>query len=764
MDDAGRTRFRQRWREKLDPARSGDAWQGRLDLRRRDGSPVAVLMTRAGMDIDDGRATVIVAVLASDVGDAPASDTRSALLASVLSSTGDAIFLKSMTGEILTWNEGAQHVYGYAPEEMIGSNVRRFVPEGYEEELRDIFRRVGDGEVIQGLETRRRRRDGSLVEVSLTISPVRDAEGAIVAISTIARDITRRRVAEAESVRAKHLLDAITAGVADGITVQEANGDLVYANEAAAKLAGVGSLEDFLHPPDGHIIDRFDLLDEAGNPLDLSDLPGRRVLHGQPGSEMVLQQVNRTTGERSWRRVRSEPVLHPDGSVQYAVNIFRDIGDIKRSQDELKESERRLHQEVREQHFLLEASRLLADSLEYEVTIRQIADLAVPAIADWVVVDILDEHGSLQPLAVSHADPQRVVWAEALRREQPPDLSAPRGPGAVVRTGEPELNTDLAPLIEEFVTDPEDLRLIEELELRSSMTVPLAVRGKAFGAITFVGAESGRHFDEDDLLLAEDLAARAALAIDNARIYQERDRIARALQQSLLPSEIPAIGGVEIATRYRATGKGNEVGGDFYDVLDLGADSWGLVIGDVCGKGPDAAAVMGVVRHMVRTAAVRINRPSEILTVTNEAVLAEAADDRFCSACFARINRRPDVATVRATVCSAGHPLPFVLRADGTLIEVGEPGTLIGLFEDMELQDVVVDLGSGDSLILMTDGVSDVAASDDASDARLRKVIGGAAGSSAEDIATTISDWVVEVHGEEPADDVAILVMRVLDV
>jgi serine phosphatase RsbU (regulator of sigma subunit) len=293
------------------------------------------------------------------------------------------------------------------------------------------------------------------------------------------------------------------------------------------------------------------------------------------------------------------------------------------------------------------------------------------------------------------------------------------------------------------------------------MIVPLLARGQTLGAMQFVWAESGRSYDEEDLHLAEDIAARAALALDNARLYGERDHIAQTLQQSLLPGPLPTIEGVRIAARYRAAGRGVEVGGDFYDVFDVGGGAYAFVIGDVCGKGPKAAALMGAARHTIRTAAIRERRPSEVLDTLNTALFQRLADQWFCTVTYVRVRRAAGGA--RLTISCGGHPLPAVVRADGTVEFVGRPGTLLGVFPDVELSDSAVDLRPGDSLVLYTDGVTDEQRDgEEFGLERLADVLRSTAGRAPDEVASAIEEAVVRFRPQEPSDDLAVLVARVV--
>src|SRR4029077_10540941 len=188
-----------------------------------------------------------------------------------------------------------------------------------------------------------------------------------------------------------------------------------------------------------------------------------------------------------------------------------------------------------------------------------------------------------------------------------------------------------------------------------------AARGRTLGALTLVSSGSGRRFGPEDLALAEEFGRRAGLALDNARLYSERDHVARALQSSLLPPSLPVIPGVRVSARYRAAGEGNEVGGDFYHVFQVDANAWWLVIGDVSGKGPEAAAIAGLARHTLRAVAVQERSPSRLLAALHDALLRDGHGE-FCTVCCALLV--PDERGVALSVACGGHPPPIVRRAD----------------------------------------------------------------------------------------------------
>jgi serine phosphatase RsbU (regulator of sigma subunit) len=360
---------------------------------------------------------------------------------------------------------------------------------------------------------------------------------------------------------------------------------------------------------------------------------------------------------------------------------------------------------------------------------------------------------------MAHVDPERVAFAREFRRRRPPDLNSPTGIGHVITTGQAELVPEITEEMLASIDDPEALRLVEELKIRSVMIVPLRARGRTLGAMSYVWAESGNRYSAADLEFAQTLAARMALVIDNARLYRDRDHIARTLQQSLLPPDLPDIDGVELAARYHPSGEGLDVGGDFYDAFEIGEGEWAVSLGDVCGKGPDAAALMGMIRHTIRAAAIRERAPGRVLATVNAAVARQTSDEQFCTAVAARL--RPQADRLSAWIAVAGHPRPLVRRAGGSTTWIPTTGALLGVFADAGLSELELSLGPGDVLVLYTDGVSEVR--DEAGqlgEEGVAAAVARAAGGTASEIADAIEEAVREKDAE-PRDDIAILVVRV---
>jgi PAS domain S-box-containing protein len=445
----------------------------------------------------------------------------------------------------------------------------------------------------------------------------------------------------------------------------------------------------------------------------------------------------------------------------------------------LYEAERAARAEAEEAEdrlaFLAEASEVLASSLDIEITLSSIARLAVPRLADWCTIDLLDEDGTIRQVAVTHRDPSKEALARELRERYPPEREPPHPIWKVLFSGEPELASEIGDHgLVARAKDPLHVKLLRQVGIRSHMVVPLVARGKTMGTISLIRGEPGRPYRQDDLILAENLGQRAAVAIDNSRLYhaelaarEEAERagelqrnIAQTLQRSLLPASLPDIPDVELAARYRAAGEGNEVGGDFYDAFEVVDGAWILTIGDVCGKGPEAAAVTGLARHTLRAVAFHEPRPSRILSMLNDAILREIGDERFCTVCCIRV--RPSTGGFRITVSSGGHPLPLVLRADGSVESAGRPSLLLGVLPEVDPTDHALDLWPGDAIVLYTDGVveEDRLAIEPGTQ-RLARIVQVCAGKDAAGIAAAIERSVVELGPEAPRDDFAVLVLRV---
>ena len=518
---------------------------------------------------------------------------------------------------------------------------------------------------------------------------VTDPSGEPIVVATF-EDVTDLRSAERSERRVREELEAILEGVAEAVIARGQRGEILYANAAAVALFGYASAEDLRAAPTREVRERMAFLDERRVPVPMEQLPGRRALAGEDPEPLIVRFLPPEGGAERWARLKARPLRDEKGRVRMAINVVEDITEIK--QAEL------------EQRFLADAGRVLASSLDYERTLRTVAALAVPEIADWCVVDLKTADG-FERVALAHADPAKIRWVEEITRRYPPDPTAPHGVSEVLRTAQPEHYPEIPDeMLTMSAVDDEHLRLIREVGMVSAMCVPMVAAGETVGAISMVSAESGRRFAEHDLVLAQELGLRAGAAIENARLYRQRSEIARTLQASLLPPELPAIERLEASAVYQPAGEGFDVGGDFYDLFTTGDERWYAVMGDVCGKGPEAAATTAMVRHTVRAAAVGGADPADVLDALNVAMLRLPSDPlRFCTLALVRFDLRGDA--VHATAASGGHPLPRIVRADGTIDRLGVPGTVIGITAEIDIEQRAAELGPGDALVVFTDGI-----------------------------------------------------------
>ncbi|MEV6022301.1 SpoIIE family protein phosphatase [Streptomyces sp. NPDC052036] len=420
--------------------------------------------------------------------------------------------------------------------------------------------------------------------------------------------------------------------------------------------------------------------------------------------------------------------------------------------------------------FLVEASDLLAGTLDRNQTLALMAQMTIPTLASWCAVYTIADQVSEPYLSyVLHEDEERIDGLKALLSKIAPPEPIPT-PGARVWTAPAEVAHQAA-----LRTSMRSLGLPELPAVSSgvgttlataatvggeTVVLPLVARNRVIGMLT-LGKPTDEHFRQEILELAEDLSRRAALALDNARLYSERTAISQSLQRSLLPPELPDIDGVEVEVIYRAAGEGNEVGGDFYDLFPIRDGAYGFAIGDVCGTGPEAAAVTGLARHALRLLAREGFGGPAVLERLNSAILDEGARSRFLTLLYGELWPQEDGSAVLRVVC-AGHPLPLRLRQDGSVEPAAEPQPLLGVMEDLELYEQTVTLDPGDVLLCVTDGVTERREGTRMlGDDGLAEVLTTCTGLTAGAVAARIMRAVERFASDAPSDDMAILAMRV---
>jgi serine phosphatase RsbU (regulator of sigma subunit)/anti-sigma regulatory factor (Ser/Thr protein kinase) len=640
----------------------------------------------------------------------------------------------------------------------------------------------------------RHRSTGDPLHVLASYYPVPGANGEVAGVGAVVRDVTRERRAEDERARLLdrlRRLQAATAALARARTTDEVARAVLTEVPAATGATAVSlSLVDDDHlevvSSDGYVDAtlqrwrRFPV--DADVPIAEAVRTGTIVTAGS--REEILARwpsvaADVGPGERSLAalplQVGGEVIgaiglsvegsLPDEDSTSFLESIASQASQALRRAT-LAESDR-----VSREHlaFLADATVALTASLDLDLTLARLAELTIPRLGDWCAVHLVGPDG-IRPLALAHADDERLEALQQLVDRWPVDLSASRGTGAVIRTGEPELYDDLAPeLLESFARDDEHLRAIHEAGFTSGLVVPIQAKRRTLGALA-LGTSGDRRVGPAELDLAREVAARAGQAMLNAELFRERTHIADVLQRSLLPPDEISVPGLDVAARFVPVGVGIDVGGDFYDAFRLGSsrepsDSHAVVVGDVCGKGSEAAAIAGAARHTIRATGLRTESPSTMLHELNEVLLVLAGDadahaPRFCTAVVAVVT--PTDTGARVTVSAAGHPLPMLQSRDGTARPVGRTGSLLGVVDDPLLHDVEIELLPGEALILYTDGVTERHAGDRFFDEEgLAAAVSRCAGFTAEAMAERIELAARAFVEDEPRDDLAIVVLRV---
>ena len=471
----------------------------------------------------------------------------------------------------------------------------------------------------------------------------------------------------AEVVRSAH----------DAVLSKDLEGIVTSWNPAAERLYGYTEAEAV-----GRHISFLVPADRRGEEMRILD----RVRRAERVETYETERI-RKDGVRVDVSLSISPLEHPDQGIVGASVIARDITE---------EVRRR-----RAQDFLVAATRGLEESLDFDRTARNIVETAVPEIAEFCVLDFVRRDGWIGDSIVAAVDPQAAATLEGIRRRSPLDPRGEHPVAQVVREGRPMVWRDLtAPkATSEVVQSEEHRRLIEETRYQSAAVAPLTARGSTLGAISFLHASSDLRYEAVDLELIGELAARTALALDNARLYEERGRIAASLQRGLRPPEPPFVEGLDISVSFEAFGEEMEIGGDLYDILPTDDGCW-VMIGDVAGKGGAAAGVSVALRHSMRGLARQIETPCELLAQLNEILLERHSLNDFATAMLLRLRRGDRRWSFE--LAAAGHPPAIHVTREGTAQLGG--GTLLGAWMGATVPHHEGELHPGETLVLTTDG------------------------------------------------------------
>jgi PAS domain S-box-containing protein len=530
----------------------------------------------------------------------------------------------------------------------------------------------------------------------------------------------------------------------EAVTIRDPHHRILFANRAALRQLGFDSLEELQQRSLHSIMDDYVVHDEHGRPLTMGDVPSVRLLSGEAAEPLLLHTVHRQTGEARWQLLKTAALRDSEGEIAAAVTVIADLTAVKTAE---------VHTRV-----LANSGRILASSLDYEQTLKNVAQVAVPDFADWCIVELIDDRLRRQTAVVAHRQPEQRELIAQLRAFGTEQLDPESASGRVFATGRPELFFEISDdHLRRIAVSDAHLGLMRKLSIRSAVVVPMRVPNRTLGVMAFCTAESLRRLTHDDVALAEQLGRRAAVAVENSRLHTELAEVAQTLQQSLRPRDLPDVPGWEIAALYRPAGSEPriEIGGDFYEVFSSGRSSFAL-IGDVTGHGVAAATLTSLMRYGARFASRLEPQPAAILRRLDEE-LRRQPGGVLCTALCARLQPR------RLVVCSAGHPPALIVDAQGTITESPEPGPLLGAFADADWQQNSVEVSPDQMVLLYTDGVIETAGAQERfGTERLRELLAQHAGLSPAELLTRLDEALSAFRGGSASDDVAALALRPL--
>jgi PAS domain S-box-containing protein len=528
----------------------------------------------------------------------------------------------------------------------------------------------------------------------------------------------------------------------EAITVRDRGGDVLYANRAALRSLGFETLEDLRRHGLEAIMDEHVVHDEHGRPVSMDDIPGVRLLRGEQPEPMLIHTVNQRSGEARWELLKTSPLRDGDGHTVAAVTMIEDVTAVKTAE---------VYTRV-----LAESGRILASSLDYQQTLRNVAHVALPALADWCMVELIDGDGRREQIEIAHRDPAQGELAVRMRDLEPPEIRPEQAVGRVIATGESLHFFDVTDEhLMRVAKDEEQLEIMRALQIRSAIVVPMRVPSRTIGAMSFFTSQSWRRLTDEDVALAEQLGRRAAVAVENSRLHTQLAEVAQTLQDSLLPSELPDVPGWEIAALYRPAEVEQpiEVGGDFYEVIETGGSCLAL-IGDVTGHGVAAAAVTSLMRHGARFASRLEPDPVAILRRLDDE-LRRRKGSAMCTALCAALHEGSLI------MCSAGHPPALIVDRAGAVVEAPVPGPLLGAFADGTWHQERMPVSSGELVLMYTDGVTETTGDTERfGGARLRQLLSEHAGASPEQLLAALDETLQEFQDGMPTDDVAALALR----
>ncbi|MGW0749633.1 SpoIIE family protein phosphatase [Streptomyces sp. NPDC002587] len=659
-----------------------------------------------------------------------------------------ALVATSADGTIVRWNQVAQELLGYTPPQMLGRNIADLVHPGADRSLgRSLWEAAASGRGVMGTVTAWHR-DGRPLELEIWASPVSDRRHGTATVLVFAADAhAARRIRGASAV-----WDGLFARSPVGIAILDTQLRFLQVNAALEAMNGL--------PESAHVGRRLaEILPEV-NAADMEEAMRQVMETGEP--VLDRRRVGRTPTAPDQDRMWSCSYVRVEDPAGMPIGVIASLVDITEQQRDHVEAEagrRRLA-------LLNEASVRVGSSLDLERTAQELADLAVPRLADAVTVDVLDA------LARGDEPGSGLAGGVALRRLGKAPLSGSRVTDVLARLGGRLVFPAAAPYtkalagrqpfliarLDERAVAPAAQHSTKPAELlavgvHSFLMAPLVARESVLGVATFYRSRPSEPFGSEDVTLAAELTARAALHMDNARLYHREHETAVILQRSMLPQHISPPPGIEVRHRYLPASDVNEVGGDWYDVLPLAGGKAGLIIGDVMGHGITAAAVMGRLSASVRALA-RLDLSPVGLLHQLEAALSDLAEPMLATLLYIVC----DPATGHCTVIRAGHPPPVLALPDGTVRLVDTPpGVPLGV-GGVAFTPTEFDVPAGGVLVLYTDGLIEARGRD--LDERLAELM-GLLTDRRRDLDQVCDSLITHLVPAAADDDIALMVARI---
>jgi hypothetical protein len=444
---------------------------------------------------------------------------------------------------------------------------------------------------------------------------------------------------------------------------------------------------ELLETPSDGLLSRFEMIDRSGAPLPIESLPGRRVLAGSPIAEAVVGYRIPGSPRARWSRVRASPIRNDAGEVVLVLNFFHDVtGQFRR--DEIRD-------------LLYNVYEALGSSLDRDENLHALAGTLVPQMGSWCAVHLI-EGEMLVPVAMAHPEDENSrTLIDQTALAQPIKIAEKRLQPRVARTGNPEILEVSEQVLERAETrlSGEIVDVFRRLDLNSVACVPISVGRRVIGTLALARGNPDPKLDEADLDVLGVIADRTAAILENAALYLQQHEIAEALQEVLTPKSLPAVPGLMIAGRYRPVSLVGHVGGDFYDVFPTADGRTAVLVGDIAGKGVEAAAAVGLARYTLRSTVALDPTPSTVVTRINASLLEE---ERMCTLAYAVLEDKGERFGVGITL--AGHPPAILVTAEGDVKRLGTPCPPVGVLPEIDPMEEEHWLGPGDVMILYTDG------------------------------------------------------------